>query len=163
MNPSGETKKQNRIFTSLVFSVLLISLTSTSPLAAAVQEDQDASAPLERAPASQSQIQNNLGKELDYVLVDQQILIVADVVNALDRQQAFAYIVQIQDETGTVISLGWLSGSLFPNQFLSPALSWTPQYPGMYHATIFVWEAIDNPSALSHTLELEIDVKLTEA
>lgn len=163
MNPYGKTKKQKRIFTSLVFFVLLISLTSTSPLAAAVQEDQDSSAPLERAPASQSEIQNNLGKELDSVLVDQQILIVADVVNALDRQQAFAYIVQIQNENGAVVSLGWLTGSLSPNQSLSPALSWTPKYPGVYHATIFVWEAINNPTALSHTLELEIDVKVAEA
>jgi len=162
MNPYGETKKQNKIFASLVFSVLLISLTS-SPLASAVQEDQYSTPPLERAPASQSEIQSSLGKELNSVFVDQQILIVADVVNALDRQQAFAYIVQIQDENGGVVSLGWITGSLSPNQSLSPALSWTPKYPGVYHATIFVWEAIDIPSALSHTLELQIDVKFAEA
>ena len=127
--------------------------------AAAVQE---ANAPLDRAPASQSKIQDSFGKELDSVLVDQQILIVADVVNGLDRQQPFAYIVQIQDENGVTVSLAWLSGALSPNQLLSPALSWTPKYVGLYHARIFVWEAIDNPSALSRPLNLEINVKLAE-
>ena len=99
MSHYGETKKQKIVLPSLVVSVLLILLISVPP-AAAVQED---SAPLERAPASQSEIQNSFGKELDSVLVDQQILIVADVVNALDRQQSFAYIVQIQDENGVVV------------------------------------------------------------
>ena len=139
----------------------LILFTSTSSLAFSIQLDEDVTS-LEKAPASKLEFHNILGEELNYALVDQQLLIVADITNALDRQQSFAYIVQIQDETGTVISLGWLSGSLFPNQFLSPALSWTPQYPGTYHATIFVWEGIDNPTALSPTLELEIEVRLAE-
>jgi len=119
--------------------------------------------PLERAPSSQTYIQSPFGKELSYVLVDQQVLIVADVTNGLAREQSFAYIVQIQDDTGTVVSLGWLAGVLGPNQVLSPALSWTPQYPGKYHSTIFVWSGINNPDALSAPLELDIDVRMHEA
>lgn len=142
---------------------LLILFTLTSSFAFSVQLDEDSfGALLERAPVSQSEVQDTLGEELNYVLVDQQVLIVADVTNALDRQQPFAYIVQIQDEAGVVVSLGWLAGSLSPNQLLSPALSWIPKNPGTYHATIFVWEGIDNPNALSHTLDLEIDVRLSK-
>ena len=139
----------------------LILFTSTSSLAFSIQLDEDVTS-LEHTPASKLEVHNTLGEELNYALVDQQLLIVADITNALDRQQSFAYIVQILDETGTVISLGWLSGSLFPNQFLSPALSWTPQYSGTYHVTIFVWEGIDNPTALSPSLELEIEVRLAQ-
>ncbi len=137
---------------------LLILFTSMSSLALAEQLD-EVGGSLQSAPATQSEIQDKQGEELSYVLVNQQVLITADVVNALDHQLAFAYIVQIQDETGTVLSLAWLTGSLSPNQSLSPALSWTPEHPGTYHATIFIWEGINNPTALSHPLDLEIDVR----
>ena len=142
----------------LVLLALLILFTSMSSFALAAQMD-EVGGSLKSAPATQSEIQDKQGEELSYVLVNQQVLITADVVNALDRQLAFAYIVQIQDERGTVLSLAWLTGSLSPNQSLSPALSWTPEHPGTYHATIFIWEGINNPTALSHPLDLEIDVR----
>ncbi len=137
---------------------LLILFASMSSLALAEQLD-EVGGSLKSAPAIQSEIQDKQGEELSYVLVNQQVLITADVVNALDHQLAFAYIVQIQDERGTVLSLAWLTGSLSPNQSLSPALSWTPEHPGTYHATIFIWEGINNPAALSPPLDLEIDVR----
>ncbi len=137
---------------------LLILFASMSSLALAEQLD-EVGGSLKSAPATQSEIQDKQGEELSYVLVNQQVLITADVVNALDHQLAFAYIVQIQDERGTVLSLAWLTGSLSPNQSLSPALSWTPEHPGTYHATIFIWEGINNPAALSPPLDLEIDVR----
>jgi len=143
----------------LVLFALLTLFASMSSFALAAQLDEGFGGSLKSAPATQSEIQDKQGEELSYVLVNQQVLITADVVNALDHQLAFAYIVQIQDETGTVLSLAWLTGSLSPNQSLSPALSWTPEYPGTYHATIFIWEGINNPTALSHPLDLEIDVR----
>ena len=146
-----------------VFFALLILFTSMSSFALAAQLDEGFGGSLQSAPATQSEIQDKQGVELNYVLVNQQVLITADVVNALDHQLAFAYIIQIQDETGTVLSLAWLTGSLSPNQSLSPALSWTPEHPGTYHATIFIWEGINNPTALSPTLDLEIDVRESDA
>ena len=137
--------------------VFLISFTLFTIPAYSIQDD-----PLNIAPATQAKLQNTQGEQINQVLVDKQVQIVADVTNALDTQQQFVYIVQIEDQDGVVVSLGWLQGSLSPNQRLSPALSWTPQNTGIFTATVFVWEAIDNPSALSHTLQTEIDVKLAE-
>ena len=91
--------------------------------------------------------------------VDNQVQIVADVSNSQDKIQPFAYLVQIQDENDVTISLAWLTGALSPKQTLSPALSWTPERPGTYTATIFVWESIDNPNALSRPLVLPLVVK----
>ncbi len=91
--------------------------------------------------------------------VDNQVQIVADVSNSQDKIQPFAYLVQIQDENNVTVSLAWLTGALSPKQTLSPALSWTPERPGSYTATIFVWESIDNPNALSHPLVLPLIVK----
>ncbi len=140
-----------------LFVAALLILVTSLPAFALQNEDS-----LNRAPASQPQLQNALGEQLNEILVDEQVLVVADVTNALDTQQPFVYIVQIEDQDGVIVSLGWIEGSLSPNQRLSPALSWIPQNPGTYTITVFVWEAIVNPSALSPTLQMEIEVKLAE-
>lgn len=92
------------------------------------------------------------------VEVSKQVQIAADLHNSQDIPQDFAYIVQIQNEDGVTVSLAWLTGTLTPAQALSPAISWIPEQAGTYEATIFVWESIDNPTALSPTLSLRIDV-----
>ena len=78
--------------------------------------------------------------------------------NGQDSDQAFAYLVQVQDENGVTVSLAWITGSLTAGQSMSPALSWTPSAAGTYTATVFVWESVDNPTALSPTTSVTIDV-----
>jgi len=90
--------------------------------------------------------------------VNKQIQITSDVTNGQDRTQPFAYLVQIQNQEGVVVSLSWLSGSLGPGQSLNPAQSWTPVIPGTYTAQIFVWAGINNPDALSPPLNMVITV-----
>lgn len=90
--------------------------------------------------------------------VGKQVQIAADLKNNQDFEQEFAYIVQVQDEKGVTVSLAWITGVLSAAQSFSPSLSWTPSEAGNYEATIFVWESIDNPSALSPTLSLKINV-----
>ncbi len=99
-----------------------------------------------------------ISQDEDKVTVDKQVMIMADLSNGQDRDQKFAYIVQIRDENGVVISLSWITGSLTPGQAFSPALSWTPISAGTYTIQIFVWESVDNPDALSVPLLLSIDV-----
>jgi len=103
-----------------------------------------------------------LAEEKGFVYVDQQVQIVTDLSNSQDRIQSFAYIVQIKNSDGITVSLAWITGSLSPNQSLSPALSWTPEKVGMYTAEIFVWDSITNPDPLSPPLHLEIEVRDTE-
>lgn len=100
-----------------------------------------------------------LGQNLSAKTVDvgKQVQIAADLHNNQDSEQDFAYIVQVQNESGVTVSLAWITGTLKPAQSFSPAISWTPNEAGKYEATIFVWESIDNPSALSPTLSLKID------
>jgi len=91
-------------------------------------------------------------------LVDTQVQITADLTNNQDRVQPFAYLVQIQDENGVTVSLSWITGSLEPEQSMSPSQSWTPTNLGKYTAQIFVWESVDNPDALSVPLTIKINV-----
>jgi len=114
--------------------------------------------PLERAPAANARVVDAFGNSLTSVSVDQQVQIAADLSNGQDRDQKFAYLVQIQDESGVTVSLAWITGSLTAGQSFSPALSWIPGAPGTYTATVFVWESVDNPTALSPTVTTTINV-----
>jgi len=90
--------------------------------------------------------------------VNKQVQITSDVTNGQDRTQPFAYLVQIQNQDGVVVSLSWLTGSLDAGQSLNPSQSWTPASPGIYTAQIFVWTGINNPDALSPPLSMMITV-----
>jgi hypothetical protein len=114
--------------------------------------------PLERAPAANLRTVDAFGNSLDSVKVDQQVQITADLANGQDREQAFAYLVQIQDGNGVTVSLAWITGSLSAGQSFSPALSWIPTAPGTYTATAFVWESVDNPTALSPPVTTTVTV-----
>jgi len=115
--------------------------------------------PLERAPAANLRTVDAFGNSLDAVSVDQQVQLTADLSNGQDSEQAFAYLVQIQDESGITVSLAWITGSLSAGQSFSPALSWIPTEAGSYTATAFVWESVDNPTALSPSVSTTVNVR----
>ena len=112
--------------------------------------------------ASIGQYSVNLTNDAKEVTVDKQVQIAADLTNNQDRDQPFAYLVQIQNEDGVTVSLSWITGSLAPGQSMAPSQSWTPTIPGIYNAQIFVWKSIDDPDALSMPLSLEINVVETK-
>ncbi len=115
--------------------------------------------PLERAPASNPRIVDSFGNAINgTVKSGQQIQVTADLTNGQDRDQPFAYLVQIQDANGVTVSLSWITGTLTAGQSLNPAQSWTPSASGTYTAQIFVWQSIDNPNALSPPLSTTINV-----
>ena len=114
--------------------------------------------PLERVPVSNLRVVDNFGSTLDTVQVDQQVQVTADLTNGQTRDQAFAYLVQIQDEDNVTVHLAWISGSVAEGQSFSPSVSWTPAASGSYTATTFAWESVSNPEALSPPVSLEITV-----
>ena len=114
--------------------------------------------PLERAPASNPAIADAFGNSLASVSVGQQVQITADIASGQDRDQDFAYLVQIQNEDGVTVALSWIAGTLGAGATFSQSQSWTPDATGSYTATIFVWESVSNPAALSPQLSIAIDV-----
>jgi len=109
--------------------------------------------------ANAEQINLDSGLKSKTIEVGKQVQIAADLKNNQGVEQRFAYIVQVQNENGITVSLAWITGQLTPGQSFTPSLSWTPDTAGHYDATIFVWESIDNPTALSPTLSLRINVQ----
>lgn len=130
--------------------VLLVSI-SISPIFALTE--------LERASIDKPRLENAFGVPItDNVNVNQQIQISADITNHQTKSQNFVYLVQIKNESGFVVSLGWISGQLTPDQKLNPSLSWTPQTDGEYFAEIFVWEALKNHRALTEITKIQVNV-----
>jgi len=114
---------------------------------------------LERTSVMDPRLENAFGAPvLDNINVNQQIQISADITNHQTKSQNFVYLVQIKNDADLVVSLGWISGQLTPNQELSPSLSWTPSDSGKYTAEVFVWEGLKNHNALSEYTKLSISV-----
>ena len=115
-------------------------------------------APLERAPVSNARIVDTQGQTLSSVSVDQQVLVSSDLRSGQDKDQEYAYLVQIQDADGVTVLLSWITGTLPAGSSSSPSQSWTPTAGGDYTATVFVWESITNPTALSPSDKVTIQV-----
>ena len=114
--------------------------------------------PLERVPTMNLRLTDSFGSSIAQLKPDQQIQITSDISNRNVANQPFVYFAQIQDSSGAVDALSWITGSLTKGQSFSPSVSWIPQQPGEYKAAIFVWNSLGNPIALSPPLEIAIKV-----
>ncbi len=114
--------------------------------------------PLERVVVSNLRPLDSFENSLDTISVDQQVQVTADLASGQDKDQEFAYLVQIQDGNGVTVSLSWIIGSLYGGQSFSSAVSWTPTSAGDYKITAFAWESLSNPTALSPPVSTEITV-----
>jgi len=114
--------------------------------------------PLERAVASEPKIVDSRGESISELSVSQQVLIQSEISNSQKKKQPFAYIVQIKDDEGATVSLSWVTGELPPKESFKAAQSWIPDAQGIFSVEIFVWESIDNPTALSPVQSTTIEV-----
>ena len=101
------------------------------------------------------------GNKIMGISVDQQVQLTAELANKQNKDQSFAFLAQIQNDDDVTVSLAWITGVLAPEQSFSPALSWTPQEPGLYQAKIFVWENVNKAISLSPPISLSIKVPST--
>lgn len=102
---------------------------------------------LDRVDITNPRLVNAFGSKIsEQVNVNQQVQISADVKNNQEKSQKFVYVVQIKNQNGVIVSLGWISGVLNPGQTFSPALSWTPKVSDEYSAEIFVWDVSEEGS-----------------
>ena len=75
--------------------------------------------------------------------VNQQVLVSSKITNTQNANQDFIYIVQIKGESGAVIKIGWITGTLTKFQNFVPAVSWFPATQGTYTVEIYVWDGLN--------------------
>lgn len=114
--------------------------------------------PIERLPASNARIVDLNGNTIDSPSMGEQVLLTSDIVSQEDHPQEFIWIAQTIDSQKRVQSLSWINGTINPQSSFSPSTSWIPKAIGDYRTTFFVWESIDNPTALSPPVEIEYSV-----
>jgi len=105
--------------------------------------------PLETAPITNLIITDLQHNVITTGETDKQILVTAQITNTQERGQPFSYLLKIHDEDGVTADLGWITGTLNPHQSMSPSKSWIPTKPGKYTLSLFNWQGVDNPNALS--------------
>ena len=103
-------------------------------------------------------IVDTFGNSLNTVSVDQQVQISADLANGQDREQVFAYLIQIQNDDNVPTSLGWITGSLTSGQSFSPSLSWIPDTVDSYITNLYILDDLTNMNLLSPPLKLSIEI-----
>ena len=124
---------------SVIFGIMLVFTVLINPVFAITE--------LDRVDIINPRLVNAFGSKIsEQVNVNQQVQISADIKNNQEKSQKFVYVVQVKNQAGIVISLGWISGSLNPGQTFSPALSWTPKVSDAYTAEIFVWDVSEEGS-----------------
>lgn len=90
--------------------------------------------------------------------VNQRVRIGLAMRNNQDIAQPFAYIIQIQDKSGTTERLNSVTGVISPWQSLQPISPWVPKNLGDHVIQIFVWESLENPIPLTHPLTITLSV-----
>lgn len=99
---------------------------------------------LDKVVVSESGLVNRSGNPIGTnVNVNQQVLISSKITNAQDVNQDFIYIVQIKNEQGVVIKIGWITGSLTKYQNFVPAVSWVPKTQENFTVEVYVWDGLD--------------------
>lgn len=114
--------------------------------------------PIERLPASNARIVDLDGNQIESPNIGEQILLTSDIVSQDDHPQKFVWIAQTINSQKQVQSLSWINGTINPQSSFSPSTSWIPKSIGDYKTVFFVWESIDNPTALSPPVEIEYSV-----
>lgn len=120
-----------------IFAVLMIFIILFNPVFAITQLEKMSISNVRLVDASNNKLPNQIN-------VNQQVQISADVKNNQEKNQNFTYIVQVKNQEGIVVSLGWISSTINAGQTFSPALSWVPKISDVYTVEIFVWEAADD-------------------
>lgn len=111
---------------------------------------------LEKVSLSETGLVSRSGNPIGpNVNINQQALVASKITNMQDISQDFIYIVQIKNEDGTVIKIGWITGNLTKQQKFVPAVSWVPTTQGTFTVEIYVWDGLDQKK---HNYEALTDV-----
>lgn len=116
----------------------------------------DVTPPLGKIQVSNLRIVNQTGMQLSYIQKNQDVLIMVDVTNIQERKQNLVFLVQIRN-IGTELRTpsNW---TLETGCTITLKSAWQPTNLGNYVIEIYIWESLDNPTALSPKTTLPISV-----
>jgi len=115
--------------------------------------------PIERLDNSKIILSDSLGNQLQSFSSNNQMQIVGTITNDHNFTQKFVYLFQVKNITNSVELISWIQGELSPKQNLDVSQSWTPKKSGTYHIETFVWNSLNDPTALGPVMSISIVVE----
>ncbi|MFQ5941385.1 MAG: lamin tail domain-containing protein [Nitrososphaerales archaeon] len=83
------------------------------------------------------------GNKLDSFVEGQMIGVKSEIVNMLDEERSFAYIIQIRDEEGFPLFIAWIEDIIIlPNKTIKPSIFFFGETKGEYSVDVFVWRSM---------------------
>ena len=92
---------------------------------------------------------DGFGNSVQSFSQNSQMQIVGTISNEHDFKQKFVYVFQVKNDKNIVESLSWIQGEISSKQSLDVSQSWIPKKSGIYEIETFVWNSINDPTALS--------------
>ena len=115
--------------------------------------------PLDRLQVTSPRLADFRGNTVSQnVIVNQLVVVTADITNNQDVPQDFVYIVQIKDSQSVIRYLSSFSAEVDSTKTFSPGVSWTTNTAGKFVVEIYVWESFNNLDPLSEFLILNLTV-----
>ena len=119
----------------------------------------DSSIPqIERIQNSPITFSDGLGNPLQSFSQNSQLQIVGTISNNHEFNQNFVYFFQVKNDKNSVESISWIQGEISSNQILDVSQSWIPKNSGTYQIETFVWNSINDQTALSPIMSTLITV-----
>jgi len=115
--------------------------------------------PIERITNSPIAFSGSLGNPLESFTQNTQMQIVGAIKNEQEFKQKFVYFFQVKNDQNYVESLSWVQGEISPGQNLDVSQSWIPKKSGTYQVETFVWNSINDSTALSPLMSTMITVQ----
>ena len=115
--------------------------------------------PLERLGNLPVTMSDMLGNPVESFVPDRQLLMVGAVLNEHDPTQEFVYLFQVRDSDHFVVFVSWVGGALSSGQRLDVSQSWTPAAPGTYRVETYLWDSLEDPTALAPPTATSITVE----
>ena len=93
-------------------------------------------------------------------LVEQRISITRSVTNNDNDNvdQQFVYVARVRDGNGETVNLQWITNTLQPRESSDFDIFWTPESPGTYDVSTFVWDSLGNRIDISPPARLAVTV-----
>jgi len=115
--------------------------------------------PIERIKNSPITFSDGLGNTLQSFSPNLQIQIVGTILNEHDFNQKFVCMFQVKNDENIIESLSWVQGEISSQQSLDVSQSWIPKKSGVYTIETFVWNSINDHTALSPSMSALINVE----
>lgn len=114
--------------------------------------------PIERIDNSFIKLSDSFGNELNSFSINNQLQIVGTITNTQEHSQSFVYFFQVKNSDDSTESIAWIRGELNAHQTLDVSQSWIPKKSGDYEIQTYVWNSINDPTALGPEIFTMISV-----